>query len=87
MFEYIRETLMDKISSGSSFYKVATIIYQPLSVKNLVKWLTFPLAVRKHTSVINNFIARLDRVGIPATSEVVGAITWPYIHNQWDVEN
>lgn len=45
----------------------------------------FLLAAQKHAPAISTLNSRLDSLDIPVTSEMLGTIIWPYIHNEWDV--
>lgn len=46
----------------------------------------FLVVACKYKPAINDLNIRLGRLGLPASSEMLGTIMWPYIHNEWDVK-
>lgn len=66
--------------------EAAKEIYQPISLKNVIGRLKFLVVAKWHASLIENFESRLQIANVPVRSEMLGAIIWPYIHNQWSVE-
>ena len=76
---------MTQIKSRNNVLEIAKAIYQPLSIKSIYSILKFVLVAKKHQSEIKGFNTRLEAIDVPTTSEMLGTIEWPYIHNEWDV--
>lgn len=76
---------MTKTNENINLLEIAKKIYQPLSIRNVVKIVKFLWVAKKYKSEIGDFNARLAALNIPVTTEMLGTIEWPYIHNEWDV--
>jgi uncharacterized protein VirK/YbjX len=76
---------MTTIQSKVNLLKIAKKNCQPFSIRNVFSAIRFLSVARNHKSEIDDFSARLSMLNIRATSEMVGTVQWPYIHNEWDV--
>lgn len=76
---------MAKIKSKVNLLEIVKKIYQPLSIKNIIKGIKFLSIAKKFKMEINDFNVRLGALRVPITSEMLGTVEWPYIHNEWNV--
>lgn len=77
---------MSNRSTNQSLFETAANIYESLSPKSLIKRCLFLLKAFKNKSLVEKFIKRIDAYEVPVTSEMLGTIIWPYIHNAWNIE-
>lgn len=74
-----------KINSNISLLKLASAIHQPLTLSNLKRKAVFLATSRKYKAEITSFLNRMDVLDLKVTSEMLGVLEWPYLHNQWDI--
>lgn len=69
--------------------KAAAAVYPLNCPKALYLRLRFFSCAIKHRRLVKSFVTEIDKLGYSSLFEhkipVLGAVEWPYIHNQWDV--
>ena len=75
----------NRIDFYKKIWQVASTYHHPLTLKALKRRASFLYTANKHRHQVDSFIRRVSAQGVPVTTEMLGMLEWPYLHNHWNI--